>query len=199
MSEAAASLESTLNHAASTLRRLNRRFALVGGLAVSIRGEVRFTRDVDLAVETSSDADAESMVRDVTVAGYEVAALVEHTERGRLSIARLRSRTGIYLDLLVASSGIEGEIVAAASSVDVPGVGLLEVARAEELLAMKVLSMSDRRAQDRIDAESLLLANPDLDMARTRACLDLIRSRGFDRGEDLETKLEQIVARARAT
>lgn len=197
MSDAAVTLESALAHAATTLRRLHRGFALVGGLAVSIRGEVRFTRDVHLAVETASDADAESMIRDVTAAGYTVPALVEHmTAVDSRSRDSARAR-GVYLDLLVASSGIEAEIVAAASAVDGPGVGLLEVARAEELLAVKVLSMSDRRAQDRIDAESLLLANPDLDVAQTRASLDLIRSRGFHRGEDLATKLEQVVARVR--
>jgi hypothetical protein len=32
------------------LVRLGRRFALVGGLAVSVRAEVRFTRDVDIVV-----------------------------------------------------------------------------------------------------------------------------------------------------
>lgn len=35
---------------AARLRHHRIPFALVGGLAVSIRGEVRFTRDVDLAV-----------------------------------------------------------------------------------------------------------------------------------------------------
>jgi hypothetical protein len=35
---------------ARALEARGRRFALVGGLAVSLRAEVRFTRDVDLAV-----------------------------------------------------------------------------------------------------------------------------------------------------
>ena len=43
--------EETLAEIAANLRRLGRRFALVGGLAVGIRGQVRFTRDVDLVVE----------------------------------------------------------------------------------------------------------------------------------------------------
>ena len=36
-------------------------FALVGGLAVSVRTEPRFTRDVDVAVAVGSDSEAESL------------------------------------------------------------------------------------------------------------------------------------------
>jgi len=57
---------------------------------------------------------------------------------------------------MLASSGIEAEVVDRASFIDVPGVGEIPVARAEELLALEVLSMTDRRLQDRIDALNLL-------------------------------------------
>jgi len=43
-------LTEALLQVASDLTILGRRFALVGGLAVSARAEIRFTRDVDLAV-----------------------------------------------------------------------------------------------------------------------------------------------------
>jgi hypothetical protein len=43
------------------LVRLGRRFALVGGLAVSVRAEVRFTRDVDIVVLVADDTEAESL------------------------------------------------------------------------------------------------------------------------------------------
>lgn len=42
-------LESVLGDIVRHLQRLGRPFALVGGLAVSLRAEPRFTRDVDLA------------------------------------------------------------------------------------------------------------------------------------------------------
>ena len=54
----------------------SRAFALVGGLAISIRAEVRFTRDVDVAVAVEDDADAEALVRELAVAGYRPLALV---------------------------------------------------------------------------------------------------------------------------
>ena len=58
------------------LERANRRFALVGGLAVSVRAEVRFTRDVDLAVCVNDDADAKGLVYQLRAAGYSPLASV---------------------------------------------------------------------------------------------------------------------------
>jgi hypothetical protein len=44
------------------LARRGRLFALVGGLAVSVRAEVRFTRDVDLVVLVADDSEAEWLI-----------------------------------------------------------------------------------------------------------------------------------------
>ena len=77
---------------------------------------------------------------------------------------------------------------------EIEGAGSIPVARAEDLVAMKLLSMSERRPQDRIDARALLLANPSIDLDRVRALLVRIRERGFDRGKPLEANLEAILA-----
>jgi|SRR5688572_4034518 len=81
------------------------------------------------------------------------------------------SPSGVKVDLLFASSGIETEIVDSASLVDFGSAGPIPVANAEELLAMKVLSMTDARLQDRIDAQRLLQFTPELDVDRVRAHL----------------------------
>lgn len=190
-------LEGELGRVAATLRRLGCPFALVGGLAVSIRGEVRFTRDIDLCVDVPSDAATESLVRDLRGEGYSIAAIVEHDERERLSTVRLRSRAGVKVDLLAASSGIEHEIVHASTSVEIAGAGRIPVASPEDLLALKVLSMSERRPLDRVDARNLLLANPDLDLDRVRAQLARMRERGFHRDQDLDAKLAALLAEPR--
>jgi len=171
-----------------------RQFALVGGLAVSVRAEVRFTRDVDLAVVVVNDADAEGLIAVLSRFGYTAVATVVQDAVGRLSTVRLLSPDGVKVDLLFASSGIESEIVARSSAVDVPDVGPVPVAQAEELLAMKTLSMTPRRLQDRIDAQRLISRNPELDIARVRANLDLIIERGFAREENLHEKLDDVVA-----
>jgi Nucleotidyl transferase AbiEii toxin, Type IV TA system len=176
------------------LRRLGRPFALVGGLAVSVRSEARFTRDVDLAIAAADDRDVERLVYELRAARYTPLASVEHLDRKRLSTVRLASPSGIVVDLLAASSGIEAEVVARATPEVFGNVGALPVARAEELLAMKVLSMSDRRLQDRIDAINLVAFDKRLDLDVVRANLGLITARGFHRDQDLLTKLSELLA-----
>src|ERR1700722_12686095 len=83
--------ESVLGDIVRHLRRLGRPFALVGGVAVSLRAEARFTRDVDLAVAAADDADMERLVYDLQSAGYTPVARVEHRHRRRLSTVRLAS------------------------------------------------------------------------------------------------------------
>src|SRR5271166_5346191 len=103
------------------LEQLGRQFALVGGFGVSIRGEVRFTRDVDIAVRVDDDTDTEKLARDLGARKYLVIALVEHDAAKRLATVRLRSPSGVTVDLLAASSGIEAEIVARATAVVIEG------------------------------------------------------------------------------
>lgn len=53
--------EAALRQIVTDLGTLGRRFALVGGLAVSVRTEPRLTRDADLAVLVADDRDAEAL------------------------------------------------------------------------------------------------------------------------------------------
>jgi hypothetical protein len=175
------------------LEARSRRFALVGGLAVSVRAEVRFTRDVDLAVQVRDDSDAETLIYQLRSVGYAPVASVEHDVRHRLATVRLMSPQGVKVDLLFASSGIEQEIVERATPVDVGMPGIVPVARAEELLAMKILSMSETRLQDRMDAQRLLEFVPDLDLHVVRSHLGRITERGFAREQDLEAKLDKLL------
>lgn len=188
----AAGVGRALQEIAEALGALGREFALVGGLAVSVRAEVRFTRDVDVAVSVRDDDDAEQLVHALGAAGFRPVATVEHERLGRLSTVRMLSPSGVKTDLLFASSGIEPEIVAAATRVDVPGIGDMPVASADHLLAMKLLSMGEQRLQDRIDAGHLL-ESPDVRLDRVRDLLRLIASRGAHRDQDLMAKLDALL------
>lgn len=165
---------------------------------MSVRAEVRFTRDVDLVVAVTDDADAESLAFALRQAGYHPLASVEHDSQKRLATLRLRSRRGITVDLMFASSGIEPEIVERAEHVELPSVGLIPVARAEELLAMKILSMTPKRLQDRIDAQNLIRFHPDLDLVVVRDNLQRITARGYHRERDLAALLDEVLAEIRA-
>jgi hypothetical protein len=117
----------------------------------------------------------------------------------RIAIVRLRSPEEIIIDLIACSTGIEREIIERATREDLaPGL-TIRVAVAEDLLAMKVLSMRDQRAQDRTDALNLLLMNEGMNLELVRTNLTLISERGYDRGQDLQAKLDAILAAARAT
>jgi hypothetical protein len=169
-------------------------FALVGGLAVSVRGQVRFTRDVDIAISVDSDREVEQLVHRLGAQGYQPRAVVEQDAVGRIATVRLAAPDGVIVDLLAASSGIEAEVVSTAAIVDITPAGPIPVARAEELVAMKVLASAPARGQDQIDLDGLLRVNLDLDLDRVRALLSLVVARGYHRGEDLRAKLDRVLA-----
>jgi hypothetical protein len=184
---------SALASAWHALQQHGRGIALVGGLAVSIRAEARFTRDVNVAIAVEDDADAESVVFAMSRAGYHPVATVAHEVPQRLATARVRSPEGVTVDLMFASCGIEPEIVAQAEIITLSDVGAVAVARAEELLAMKLLSMGPKRLQDRTDAQNLIRCHPDLDLEAVRDNLHRITARGYHRGRDLTALLDEVL------
>jgi predicted nucleotidyltransferase len=192
-------LQTALAEIASHLQRERRGWALVGGLAVSAHAEPRFTRDIDLAVATNDDHDAEGLVRGLVASGYRVRASLEQEAVGRLATVRLdtpsEGSSAVVVDLLFASSGVEPEVIREAEVLEVlPGLRV-PVAAIGHLLALKVLSVSPARPQDYIDILALLReARPaDIDLARRTAAL--IVNRGFDRGRNLVADLEQHLVR----
>jgi predicted nucleotidyltransferase len=187
-------LEGALVAASAALS--NRRWALVGGLAVSVRCEPRFTRDIDLAVAVANDADAEALVRSLLNDGYRVLATVEQEAVGRLATVRLgvpgETAAGVVVDLLFASSGIEPEIVASAEPLEVFDGLTVPVARTGDLIALKLLSQDDRRPQDAIDLQALAAGADDAERTRARNGVAQIVARGFARGRDLSADLEAL-------
>jgi predicted nucleotidyltransferase len=190
-------LESVLRRAIRDLDDAGAHCALVGGLAVSVWTEPRFTRDADLAVAVGSDAEAEALIHRLRGVGYDISALVEQDAVGRLATPRLSllSHTGAaVVDLLFASSGIEQDIVREADIVDVlPGL-TTRVARVGHLIAQKLLSRDDiERPQDAADIRALLrVATPEeVDLARH--AVRLIVERRYHRGRDLVTALEEML------
>ena len=180
--------------AVQALEVLGARFALIGGQAVAARTEPRFTEDVDLAVRVADDVEAQALVFALTQRGWAIQMAIEQAATGRMATIRLsppNERPDVLVDLLFASSGAEPEIVAAATPMQLFGIRELPVASVGHLIAMKVLSESDRRLQDRIDLQKLLVVATRADLAAARACLRLISARGFARRK----RLEAILAR----
>ncbi len=181
------------------LEHLGVDWALAGGLAVSVRAEPRFTRDIDVAIVAGDDEAAERIVFSLRQRGYGLVATVEHTAAGRLATARLmppgEPEEGVVVDLLMASSGVETEIVAGAEVMEVfPGVSV-PVCRAAHLVVLKILARDDdTRPQDRIDLVVLAAQLDDPAWREAAELAALVRARGYDRGRDLEGALVRLRA-----
>ena len=189
-------LEVALRRVVSLLDEAGATCALIGGLAVSVRVEPRFTRDVDLAVAAATDTDAEALVQRLLTAGCTVISTVEQAAVGRLATVRLLTGAadGPVIDLLFASSGIEAEVIARAERLEVLEGLEIPVATTPDLITLKLLSRDDdHRPQDLVDLRGLIARASDAELAEVRRAAALITARGFHRGRDLGLELERVL------
>ena len=173
--------------------------AVVGGIAVSVRTEPRFTRDLDLAVAVGNDEEAANYVFRIRQHGYEIVSALEQTTQHRLSTVRMRrDGRGPIVDLLFAACGIEAEIAQAAEPIEIAAGLVAEVAQVGHLIAMKLVSRDPkRRPRDQQDLVDLANVADDREWQRAEAAIELIRQRGFSRGRDLRAGLAEIRALAK--
>ncbi len=163
----------------------------------------RFTGDVDLAVAVESDSEAERVVGGLLRRGYRLFKQLEHIDTHRFATARMLLPPALFandespvVDLLLATAGIEKEVVAEAEILEVVGGQRVPVARIGHLLALKLLSEDpDRRPLDAADIVALLRKATPADLMTTRSAVALIESRGYARGKDLALKLSELLKR----
>lgn len=177
------------------LAELETPWALVGGLAVSVYVEPRFTRDIDLAVSVADDREAEAFLHSWQRRGFLLETVVEQDAVGRMASVRTfpgGRQPGAVVDLLFASSGIEQELSQQAQILEVARGIMIPVARPGHLFALKLLAEDpELRPQDRIDINNLaeIIVGAERDAARE--AVRLIEERGFARGRDLSSLLER--------
>jgi len=164
-------------------------WALVGGLAVSVRVEPRFTRDIDLVVAVTDDRAAEQLVADLTAVGFGLRLTLEQQALGRLAAVRLlppgEPEQGIVVDLLFTSCGIEPQICREAERIEVvPGL-VVPIARSGHLVAMKLLSLSPDRPQDAADLRGLIRTLTPDERERALVAVGEIERVGAHRGKPL--------------
>jgi predicted nucleotidyltransferase len=177
------------------LRQENVKGCIVGGLAVSARCDPRFTRDIDIAVVVDSDEHAEALVHALVAHGFRMVGLVEQEAMGRLAMARLSTEDGMSVDLLIASSGIEAEVVASAETLEVVRGVLLPIARTGHLIALKLLSVAPGRETDAADLRNLAVVATNDDWNLASEAVMQIQERGFARGRDLDAELRLLRGR----
>ena len=183
-------LEALLVQVSSLFAKQRQAWALVGGLAVSVRSEPRFTRDLDIAVTVADDRSAENLVLGLGASGFRAIATVEQDLTQRLATARLVPSgdrpQGLLLDLLFASSGIEAEICSEAEILEVFDQCLIPVARLHHLIVLKALARDDRtRPQDAADLRHLIAFADETDLLAACDAARLIEERGFNRSRNI--------------
>ncbi len=144
----------TLADAATVLETRGIPFAVIGGLAVSLRGQPRMTVDVDLVALTDPE-QALRLVRDLASTPFTplFAGVEEVVQRSFILPLRHRS-TGIRVDVAIGMSGFERDAVGRATPVTIGDRGIPVVA-VEDLLVMKALA---GRPQDDQDIRGLVAA-----------------------------------------
>jgi Nucleotidyl transferase AbiEii toxin, Type IV TA system len=184
-------VEQELRRAVADLDALKVRWALVGGLAISVRSVPRFTKDLDFAVAVANDAEAEEVVHRLRGRGYQPLEVLEQDYVERLSGVRLeRGGSDVVVDLLFASSGIENEVVASATRLQVLPRLSAPVAITGHLIALKTLA---GRNQDLTDLGSLIPSASAEDLEIARQAVRLIQERGFNREQDIVADLGKLI------
>jgi len=94
----------------------------------------------------------------------------------------------------VGSFPVLREIVAHADEFELLPQLRVRVATTGHLIALKVLARDDlARPQDISDLRALLRVATAVEVARARAAIALIATRGYHRGRDLQTELEKLL------
>jgi Nucleotidyl transferase AbiEii toxin, Type IV TA system len=162
-------------------------FAIVGGVAASLHGRPRVTKDVDVVVMTDDDTWGRLL---------ELAA--DHGLHPRIPDALQFARTTrvlllvhrpshIEVDVSFGALPFELEIVQRATIKNVGRVSF-PLASAEDIVIMKAIAM---RPRDVADIEGILESVPDLDLDRVRKVVSQL-SAALE-AEDHLTRLDEIV------
>ena len=149
------------------LRRGDRWF-LFGAQAVVAHGFPRTTGDVDVTV-VPADGDPRALATALVSAGLtlRVRALDDFIERTAV-LPFFHEPTGLGLDVVLGSSGLENACIDRAVAVDI-GDGTVPVIRVEDLVVLKILS---GRPKDIEDVRSILRRRRrTLDLAHVRSLL----------------------------
>jgi len=140
------------------------RSALIGGVAASLLGRPRVTKDVDIVVLAEESTWSELLARGKPhgiIPRVENALEFARTTRVLLLV---HETSGVELDISFAALPFERELIDRSTARSIRGVSF-NVATAEDLLIMKALAL---RPRDIADIEGIVSVVPDLDLDRVR-------------------------------
>jgi hypothetical protein len=137
---------------------------IIGGVAASLLGRPRVTRDVDALVLLGEERWHDFLARGALLGfGPRLVDAVAFAQRSRVLLL-CHQPSGIDVDLSFGSIPFEEELLERAVSVDVAGF-TLPLPTPEDLIILKAVA---HRPRDLVDIESVLDANPRLNRRRIR-------------------------------
>lgn len=140
-------LQSALADICSQLHNRQVRFALIGGVAASLRGRIRATEDIDLVVMTDVNGALELALNLDGKVFQPLFPEFEKVIRTAYILALEHRPTSVTLDLAIAVSGFEQQVIRRSNLVNIIGTRV-PVATAEDLILMKILAGRPQDNQD---------------------------------------------------
>ena len=156
-------VEAVLVEVTDLLARLDRPYAIAGGVAVAAWGVLRATRDVDIYLVLDDPEAQEEVRRGLEGLGYHVPAMREELER--MGVCRSRSPGGVFLDLFNATGPL-GDAVLARRRPILLGERRVSCIAPEELAVLKAFSDRPRDYEDLVALISVLGGLLDLNHVR---------------------------------
>ena len=132
------------------------RYALIGGLAVVLRGRLRFTQDVDFLLEVPQII-LPGLLDDLVERGFELDPATVIKQFVREHVASFPFQ-GVRIDWLKPVLPFYSRALANASLVEWTNGHMVRVATPEGLVLTKMVAF---RPQDQVDIETLVTANRD--------------------------------------
>jgi hypothetical protein len=179
-------LQITLHDVVNLLDERHIPYALIGGLATSLRGQARLTADVDLVVAidvTAALVIAGELPQTPFAPLFDDLSLV--IERSFIMPLRHRA-TGVKVDVSLGLSGFEQQAISRAEAIELYGRPV-KVATTEDLVIMKALA---GRPQDDQDLRGMLIAQSQ--RMDWKYCLQTATQLGEAVGQDLASKIRRF-------
>jgi len=140
-------------------------FAIVGGLAVILRGHSRYTRDIDALVWELDDR-LEEFALLLSNHGFQPLTQEQMRQARTTRVLHTVWQEDIYVDFMLGFLPLERAILDAATSMEIGPALSTKVATAEDLVIMKLIASRERDINDVIALKEIY---PGLNRERIRA------------------------------
>jgi len=180
-------LEGALERLAAAARSVGLPFAIIGGLAVILRGYDRATQDVD-ALVMQLDEHLEAFVQAAEAHGLKlrISNGVEFAKQNRVIL--LEAPDGTTVDVSMGLLPIEWDVVWAAEFLTVAAELTVPVVTPEDLI---ILKLTAGRKRDYEDVTNLLELYPEINRPRVAATVE--EYAGLLESPELVTRMKQLL------